>query len=361
MLPKKRRKVEDGIWQLVDDRWLIDIRPEGENGGRFRKVVNTKGEARRIKSQALAKASTGDPWKAPEKDKRRLKTLIDDWYDLYGYTLKDGDRRKSKLIATADRLGNPMACNFSGEDWLRYRKLRLQERQEEKGGKLITPNTVNHEHAYLSAVFGTLKKLKNWKTDNPMQGIPKLHMDEPELTFLELDQIRSLLDALSESKNPHVIKIAKICLATGSRWGEAETLRGDQVKHGKIHLAKTKNGNARSIPISPALERELIGDTPKIGRLFKGSSIGAFRNAVDRAGIELPEGQLTHVLRHSFASHFMINDGNILKLKDILGHKTLAMTMRYAKLAPRHLIQAVTLNPLASLEVSSRCPEQSAA
>ncbi|KVE75715.1 hypothetical protein WI99_37670 [Burkholderia cepacia] len=60
----------------------------------------------------------------------------------------------------------------------------------------------------------------------------------------------------------------------------------------------------------------------------------------------LPDGQLTHVLRHTFASHFMIRGGNILTLQRILGHQSLMMTMRYAHLAPDHLEEARRLNPL---------------
>lgn len=51
-------------------------------------------------------------------------------------------------------------------------------------------------------------------------------------------------------------------------------------------------------------------------------------------------------MRRTFASHFMINGGNILALQKILGHSSLAMTMRYAHLAPDHLIEARNLNPL---------------
>jgi site-specific recombinase XerD len=76
-----------------------------------------------------------------------------------------------------------------------------------------------------------------------------------------------------------------------------------------------------------------------------------FRSAVPRAGLALPKGQLTHVLRHTFASHFMMNGGNILVLQRILGHSSLAMTMRYAHLAPDHLLEARRLNPLAALTV----------
>jgi site-specific recombinase XerD len=44
----------------------------------------------------------------------------------------------------------------------------------------------------------------------------------------------------------------------------------------------------------------------------------AFRDGVERAGLELPDGQMTHILRHTFASHFMMNGGNILALQKIL-------------------------------------------
>ncbi len=52
------------------------------------------------------------------------------------------------------------------------------------------------------------------------------------------------------------------------------------------------------------------------------------------------------VLRHTFASHFIMNGGNLLTLQKILGHQSIQMTMRYAHLAPDHLNDAVKLNPL---------------
>ncbi|MEO1829459.1 MAG: tyrosine-type recombinase/integrase [Pseudomonas sp.] len=61
--------------------------------------------------------------------------------------------------------------------------------------------------------------------------------------------------------------------------------------------------------------------------------------------MELPKGQAVHVLRHTFASHFMLNGGNILTLQKILGHSTVVVTMRYAHLAPGHFTEAVALAP----------------
>lgn len=61
---------------------------------------------------------------------------------------------------------------------------------------------------------------------------------------------------------------------------------------------------------------------------------------------------MTHALRHTFASHFMMAGGNILTLQKILGHQSLTMTMRYAHLAPEHLQEAKALNPLALMKSS---------
>ena len=54
-------------------------------------------------------------------------------------------------------------------------------------------------------------------------------------------------------------------------------------------------------------------------------------------------------LGHPFASHFMMNDGNILSLQKILGHSTRQMTMRYAHLSPDYLKEGYNLNPVSGL------------
>lgn len=82
-------------------------------------------------------------------------------------------------------------------------------------------------------------------------------------------------------------------------------------------------------------------------------SLSAFRRALARTSIQLPKGQAAHALRHTFASHFVMNGGNILTLQKILGHSTVVMTMRYAHLSPDHLQDAIKLNPLGSFDTSS--------
>lgn len=70
---------------------------------------------------------------------------------------------------------------------------------------------------------------------------------------------------------------------------------------------------------------------------------------------DLPAGQLTHVLRHTFASHYMMNGGDIITLQKVMGHATLAMTQKYAHFSPGHMAEVVTLNPLAkTLRITDR-------
>jgi integrase len=141
-------------------------------------------------------------------------------------------------------------------------------------------------------------------------------------------------------------------LTTGGRWGETESLRQTQVRDGVVQFANaTKSKRARAVPISKQLERDILAHAAKHGdgqRIF-GPAYGALLEALDRAKLDLPKGQASHVLRHTFASHFMMGGGNIIALQRILGHESLAMTMRYAHLSPDHLQEAVKLNPLASL------------
>lgn len=74
--------------------------------------------------------------------------------------------------------------------------------------------------------------------------------------------------------------------------------------------------------------------------------MSAFRHALNKSGIALPTGQAAHVLRQSFASHFVMNGGGILTLQKMLGHFSLVMTMRYSHLSEGHLAKASQLNPI---------------
>jgi integrase len=169
--------------------------------------------------------------------------------------------------------------------------------------------------------------------------------EEMEMAWLTHDQISLLLGECKRHDHPDLETVVRICLATGARWSEAENLRKTQLA--QVQKLPTRIRKAeKTAPFQSVKSFMNLCLTIKEVGLFS-DCYGAFRSALERTGIELPAGQLTHVLRHTFASHFMMNGGNILVLQRVLGHTDINMTMRYAHFAPDHLEDAVKFNPLA--------------
>lgn len=327
----------------VKSGWQVDIQPGGRGAKRIKKTLPTKAEALAWERHVRAKNQENSEWMPIKKDPRKLSDLVELWYEHHGSTLNAGKDTKNRLHAMCVAMEDPRADQFTADIFVSYRTKRLAAG--------ITANNMNREHSYLRAVFNELIRLEHWKRENPLRNIRSIRIQERELTYLTLDQIRGLLEELGRGRNKHAWLIAKVCLATGARWGEAEGLRTSQVRNGVIQFVQTKSSKARAVPIPEYLEAELWEHHKTHSdsdQLFT-SSWSAFREAVERQKLQLPEGQMTHVLRHTFSSYFMINGGNILTLQRILGHHSLTMTMRYAHLAPDHLQEARELNPLTLL------------
>jgi integrase len=328
------------IKQQLDKYWLVDMYPFGRDGQRIRKRFTTKAEAERFESYIKLKAKN-EGWITINNDDERLNDLIETWFNLHGQALSDGKKRQNKLFAMSKMMGNPAAKVFDKNHFSAYRKIRLE---------IVSIKTVNNEQTYVNALFNELIRLGEWDGVNPIAGMRALKYKTPEMGYLQPAQIQLLLVELNNSRNENVTIIAKICLSTGCRWGEAEALRSEHISNNKITFVNTKGNKPRTVPISPDLSAEL----PKTrGRLF-GSSLKAFREAMERTGIVLPSGQMSHVLRHTFASHFMTNGGNILVLQRILGHASIVDTMKYSHFAPEHLEDAVRLNPLSHNETKNQ-------
>lgn len=171
---------------------------------------------------------------------------------------------------------------------------------------------VNHEQRYLSAIFSELIRLGSWHKANPLATVRQIKTDQVELTFLTLDQVAQLLEECKASTNNHTYPVALLCLATGARWEEAESIARGAVHGGKVHYHRTKNRQSRSVPIPAELEQLMFKvGMPGTGRLFM-SCRAAFRCAYERCGFQTPS-QLTHILRHTFASHYIMGEGTSLR------------------------------------------------
>lgn len=331
---------------LKNGKWLAEAFIKGK---RVRRWFETKAEASRFFNELKRQNSPlADLVAVRRENPQRLSELVELWFDLHGQTLSTGLKIRSCLLWACEVMGDPLARNFTLDDFSDYRKKRLNGlvNPSAKITTAPTESTLNNELLRFKAVFNELKRLNKWKGENPLDNMRRFKIKQNELYFLRHEEIERLLDVVKNPCfSPDLGVIIRICLATGARWSEAEDLTGAQVIPYRVTYTKTKTGKNRTVPISPELF-ELL--PKKSGRLFK-SVYHQFAKAINMAGIKLPKNQLTHVLRHTFASHFMMNGGNIIVLRDILGHSDIKMTMTYSHFAPSHLEAAVAFNPLANL------------
>ncbi|MCW8827516.1 MAG: integrase, partial [Gammaproteobacteria bacterium] len=167
--------------------WLVDIRPQGRNGPRYRKTLSTKAEAIRFEAFIKSQAVQGNPWNSSPKDKRRLSELCNLWYRLHGVNLRDGKGRLAMLLNLCSAMGDPFAFKFTAKQFSHYRESRLSS---------VSPNTVNHEQAYLRAVFNELSRLGEWSGNNPLISLRMLKCRETELRYLTTKEIAGLLAEL---------------------------------------------------------------------------------------------------------------------------------------------------------------------
>ncbi|GEK15188.1 phage integrase [Aliivibrio fischeri] len=334
------RKLDDG----KKNPWLCDVYPHGRKGKRVRKRFATKGEALAYEKFILIE-SNDKPWFTEKSDNRRLSDLIDIWFQLHGKHLKSGAHIRRRLEIISEQMLNPVARTLTPADFVQYRAAR-KTISEHNGrcGEELSSSSHNFDLLILQSMFNFLIEIKEWLQPNPIHGIKKIKKNEHELAFLTHKQIDELFKIIDKSPiADQLAAIFKICLSTGARIMEAVNLQGSQIAPYKINFTQTKGKKNRTVPISEELYSEIY--KPTSGRIFT-CCYGVTHKWLTKALPDLPKGQATHVLRHTFASHFMMNGGNIIVLQKILGHVDIKQTMVYAHFSPDHLNDAIELNPL---------------
>ncbi|MBY7857085.1 tyrosine-type recombinase/integrase [Vibrio fluvialis] len=330
--------------------WLCECYPNGAFGKRVRKRFTTKGEASAFEKFAMQEVQE-KPWMGEKPDNRRLTDVITLWFELYGKTLANGPVVYQKFQHMVNAMNDPLANQFNSKVYADFRAKRMDgslpfvDARWQKGAPSIS--TLNSELARFKAVFSKLKELGEWSLPHPLEDLKPFKEHEREMAFLPKEKIPLLLSLVSQHEIKDMLKIVKVCLSTGARWNEAAQMRGSQLSPYKVTFTNTKTKKNRSVPISQSLYKEIY--KPTSGNLFEQCYTPFCYILKNKLGIHIPAGQASHILRHTFASHFMMNGGNILVLRDILGHADISMTMRYAHFAPDHLSEAVTKNPLADL------------
>src|SRR5262245_10914627 len=207
--------------------------------------------------------------------------------------------------------------------------------------RLLTAAAVNRPLALLRHLLRTAHE--EWEI---LPAVPKIRLEkEPQgrLRWLTEDEIRKLLDACSKSRNRDLRAAVVVALNTGLRRSELLGLTWDRVdlSRGVIRLEVTKSGKRREVPLNAESYASLVSfNQRESARVFRNQSLRkAYENAVSNAKLDDVN---FHTLRHTFASWAVMRGVSLKELQELLGHSSLAMTMRYAHLAPERLRSAVT-------------------
>jgi len=218
--------------------------------------------------------------------------------------------------------------------------------------------TANKAMVVLKQVLGFAES-QGYIAKNPIFGFPMLPRSKGRVDYLTSIEIERLL--ASPNSDP-IYPLVLLALNTGMRIGELTGLCWDRVHFdvGTIEVSRamtrlglkqsTKTNLTRFIPMNTSA-RECLEELRNTSRggdfVFTTRSGGPYNpdhfsrrqlsGFLERAGVR---NVSCHVLRHTYASHFMMNGGQLYDLQRILGHTKMEMTMVYAHLSPQHLRNA---------------------
>jgi integrase len=236
-----------------------------------------------------------------------------------------------------------------------------------------TPYEANRALAYCSRMMNLAATDWGLREGNPCAGIKRFPERRRERFFAdaELAQIGEALSAAERegAEAPGFILLVRLLATTGMRLGEALGLQWTDVDlaNRAIRLRDAKAG-ARTVHLGAAAVAILDAVEERNGYVVRGSSHAAplptrtaenaWRRLRNRAGI--PDGRL-HDLRHTAGTFAALAGANAFAVRDLLGHRTLAMTGRYVERAAdmvRATADAVSNRVAAALSSSTNNPRE---
>jgi integrase len=222
---------------------------------------------------------------------------------------------------------------------------------------LVSGPSVNREMATLSHLYTWAQRI-GLATFNPVTQVPRFPENTNAWQRLDYGQAERLIAAAGAGakKAPHLQPLVLLALYTGLRKGELLGLNWGQVDldRGTLEIVRQKNRvrsvlplheRARDALLDWAVENEV---TPRPcdfvfshsdGRPF-GEVRRSFGTALRRA--DLPKIRW-HDLRHTFASWLVESGADLFTVQELMGHRDLAMTRRYAHLSMAHKRSAIAV------------------
>lgn len=261
----------------------------------------------------------------------------------HGYKFMWQDKRNTDAVFTVEelirRLGEdkPVAHISSAT----IQDLVLQLREHGNSGA-----TINRKMSALRML------LKHSYQRGAITNVPQFPKAQSESNgrerFLTETEAKLLLSHMSREYR----QFATFLLHTGARIGEALALRWVDVGEDRVTFRweTTKNAQTRTVGLNLAA-RDAIQHSRDMGVASPWAHIdySKFRRAFDRAkhhaGLGADTEVVPHILRHTHASWLVQRGVPIQVVSKLLGHSTITITMRYAKLAPDNLIEVTACLP----------------
>ena len=343
-------KEGEGIWKV---RW--------REAGRHRslRVHGPYELAKKIERKKLAARDENRHLDVKKEISFRMSALLDRYEQQYARKKKSYDREKSILAGIRQALGNRFVREVDGaavQCWY----LHLSEEKSLAASTAVRHFNVMH---HLLGRAATIWSEETGIDRNPADQVEVNHADDQRDRYLsqeEIPRLRQALDQLAFGANAgagstrmiswvfyRLRLIVLIALTTGMRISEIFGLGWPDLDyaHGLIAVrSRLKKGQMRYVPMARELAQEfqrypaVIGEqrilAPPSGRTGRQRVDQPFQTVRELAGLE---NFRFHDLRHSFASWYMMNGGDLYELAKILGHANIRMTERYAKLAKQHI------------------------
>jgi len=285
----------------------------------------------------------------------RVSALIDRYWDQHASKKKSQDREKSILEGIREELGSLFVREVDGTAVDRWYQSLTAERKLSQGTAARHFNVMHHMMAKASTIWSKETGIDR----NPADEVEVKRPDDQRERYLnaeEISRLKGILDQKMYRKAGKGINqtffrlrlIVLIALTTGMRIAEIFSLKWNDLLYKEELIAvraKLKGGKVRYVPMPSELAAEcrrypaILGEErifpPEPGAKRERQRVDkSFETALELAGIK---DFRFHDLRHTFASWYMMNGGDLYELAKILGHSNIKMTERYAKLGKAHI------------------------
>ena len=251
---------------------------------------------------------------------------------------------KKAMVAKRDEgLIKNLSTHFSGKYLNEITPLMI-ERYKERRSRERKPATVNRELACLKNMFNkAITWDKYW--DNPVRKVALFKENNQRKVYLEKEQIPKLVNACS----PRLKPIVTIAVFTGMRKSEILNLQWKNVDltNGIIYLLDTKNNECREVLMNDIVRKALQNipkhkESPYVFCRKSGKPYQDVRKSFDTAlrKCDIIDFHF-HDLRHTFASQLVMMGVDLKTVQELMGHKTIEMTLRYSHLSQPHKRAAV--------------------